>query len=197
MRNSLYLAGVAIAALFACGGSSETDAYNPTYVSGGGAAGSGAAAGSGGTTAQNDAATAPDTGAGGTAPPDGGWIDTTATITCGQQACALANNRVCCVTGASATAYECADRGACPTATPIPVELQCNSDANCAAGSVCCLSHSSGVNSVSRCQTACYPADVHLCNPKAATTGCEAFQTCTAVAIAAWGLPATSYATCE
>jgi hypothetical protein len=182
----------------ACGGSGEPDLFNAGNVSGaGGQAGAGGSAGAGGTTNPGDGAAQSDVAAGGSAQPDGGLVDTPNTITCGQQSCSLADNKVCCVGAAAPTGYECADRGACPAATPNPVELRCASDANCGPGAVCCLSHSSGTSFVSQCQTACYAGDAHLCNSKAARTGCETFQTCSATGISGWGLPAASYAMCN
>jgi hypothetical protein len=191
MRIGALTASVAIAIFCAsCGGSGDSGAFDP-----GSTVSMGGSAGAGGSTDTGDSAAAPDTGAGGDAQTEAGPVDTTASMVCGTSSCALANNRVCCVENA-ASAYECADRGACPTATKL-VELRCASDANCAAGSVCCLSLSNGTFPVSQCQTACYPSDLHLCKPKASPSGCETFQTCSTAGITGWGLPAASYGMCK
>jgi hypothetical protein len=199
MRIWLFPAIAAVAASVACSGSGDAETLDLAAAGGqGGSAGAGGANPADSSVASDarDAGDAKDPGWA-DMPDDGGSVNAAAFIRCGQWLCALTWSRVCCVDNQSTTAFQCSDRGSCPASMQQPVELGCSSDANCSAGAVCCLSHSSGTRSVSRCQTACYAGDVHLCSPGATKNGCEAFQKCEPGAITSWGLPAASYSMCN
>jgi hypothetical protein len=147
-----------------------------------------------------------DGGVGGDAGPGGN----TSTLPCGGATCNVPSESCCVTSGGGAPGYECVVGPACPGGDggrSDTVALQCTSAANCAAGTVCCMTASN--NSVS---SQCTPASsdggdtctgqdsAQLCdkNANGTATGCPAGgqnSQCSSDHIDAWGLPGT-FATC-
>ena len=157
-------------------------------------------------TSGNDAASGTDTGTGnqgagadgGIDPPDAGPGGTTSVIHCGSTTCAIPA-QTCCVDTlpSNATAYGCAatcaglDGGAgvgVDTAA-----LKCSSQANCAAGTVCCVRQVNKA-AASECKATCDVNEAQLCDVNAAASGCTG-TSCSNNNIGDWNLP-DSYATC-
>ena len=184
-----------------CGGSAATGLDVP---SDGGAdalaTGNGGARGAPGTVVANGGTTA-----GGTAGGPGG---TTAALSCGTASCSIPGES-CCLTEAGGTfSFACVVGSSCAAAVGDAgaagrnvdtATLRCTSAANCAAGTVCCVSTVNN-GAASECKTSCSGGGgggdtAQLCDPSAATTGCAAAQPCSSMNISDWGLPST-FATC-
>jgi hypothetical protein len=164
--------------------------------------GSGLATGGGVATGGNTGATevggasgqAPDAGP---TPAPGGTIST---IPCGNTQCAIPgetccildnNGAVCIIAGTNCAAVVGgANQGE-------GAGLKCSGAANCAPGTVCCLSQDPITGAtVSVCAAACAAGDPQLCDPAALVTGCAGDAgVCSSNNIDDWGLPAT-FGTC-
>ena len=160
---------------------------------------------------------------GGVNPSNAGPGGNTATLSCGNATCNIPA-QVCCITRTAAgNAFACEPGSTC---TPVTadggvatgggggggggdggfdtgggdnptVTLKCTDTANCAAGSICCVTRSDATGTVAQCVagTTCGKDSAQLCDPKATSTGCAAGQMCTSDNIHDWGLSAP-FATC-
>jgi hypothetical protein len=72
--------------------------------------------------------------------------------------------------------------------------LACSGQANCPAGTVCCVHDAQG-GAASECKSACTNGQAQLCDPNAAISGCANGVKCSSHNISDWNLPAT-FATC-
>jgi hypothetical protein len=72
--------------------------------------------------------------------------------------------------------------------------LTCSGQANCAAGTVCCVQETPS-GTASECKTKCADNEAQLCDPSAAVSGCATGVKCSNHDIHDWNLPAT-FATC-
>jgi hypothetical protein len=208
MRN-IILTSLVLTAAAACGETLDPGAI-PTdggaFVPDGSTTSADGATASDGASAQDasvqvfpDGAVAADGGSSQDAGPGGN----TSSLTCGSAQCAIPA-QVCCVTeqrqprdagGGLVYSYACVMGNSCP----MPMNggtnaLQCSSAANCAAGTVCCVSQN-GQTTTSSCKATCGNNDAQLCDPTAAMTGCSASAPCSNNNVGDWGLP-PSYATC-
>jgi hypothetical protein len=201
MKKTLALLASSAVAV-CCGGASNTGLEAPPD---GGAntttTGNGGARGTPGTVVANGG-----TGAGGAAGAPGG---STSALSCGTASCVIPGES-CCLTEAGGTfSFACVVGSSCPAAATDAgaggngngqngntATLQCTSAANCAAGTVCCVS-SPNNGATSECKTTCTGDVAQLCDPSAsaATTGCAAAQPCSSKNIGDWGLPPT-FGTC-
>ncbi len=144
-------------------------------------------------------------GSDGGAADDGGAGGSTAQVPCGTTTCALATD-FCCVyqanNGPSDFVFGCATGSGCPQVANAndPTALLCSGAANCAPGSLCCVSDD-GNRVWSECAASCAPpagggtATAQLCDPAAAQTGCSTSAACSSNKIDDWNLP-NGYATC-
>jgi len=127
---------------------------------------------------------------------DGGSGGNAQSIACGTTTCEIPRDS-CCVYDTMPPSYQCVTGAACPSMNGggAGVSLQCSGAANCAAGTVCCVSRSStGV--AATCKVVCTGSEAQLCDPNAASSGCSANAgACSTNNIGDWGLP-KGYATC-
>ncbi len=222
-KTALVLVGsaVLISAWVGCGGSDGTSSLIGNGDGGGGGDGSTANADSGSTPptdsgAQTDSGAA-DSGApkdaGNTTNYDGGGPGgNTTSVPCGNVFCTI-STQVCCVESLNnVTTYSCATGTTCPVPDagggnpPDVTALKCTGQANCAAGSICCVSQAAGMGgggnvATSSCVvgTTCGMNSAQLCDPGATPTGCAvdagANSTCSSANIGDWGLK-PPFATC-
>jgi hypothetical protein len=185
-----------------CGGASPSTITDTGSLDGGGS-GDGATTGT-----ATDGGAGTGTG-GGNGLLDGGGNgpggDTT-TIPCGNSACSVATQVCCILTLNNVTVSECAT-GSCLNldaglgqggGNGNVAALKCTSQANCAAGSICCV-HSSQQGTSSECVVgnSCQNG-AQLCDPSAMPTGCPTNggrSKCSSDKIGDWGL-APPFATC-
>jgi len=158
-------------------------------------------------TTGNDAASGTDTGTtqqdaggdGGIDPPDAGPGGTTTVIKCGSTTCAIPAQS-CCVDQLpnNMTAYGCA--ASCPGlgggggGGGDTTALKCSGQANCAAGTVCCVRQVNN-GATSECKASCTGNQAQLCDPLAAVSGCTGQVCSNGIDFSDWSLPPT-YATC-
>jgi hypothetical protein len=200
-------------AWIACGGSDQTNSLlSPDPDAGAGADGSNISADS----SVADSASPVDSGDAGTPTPEAGGGDGgsnppdagpggggTTIISCGATTCAIPAQSCCVERVGGATNFGCFTGAACPAvdAGVDVASLKCSSQANCAAGTVCCATQvGNGNAATSQCAATCTGGNTaQLCDPNAAggVTGCPAVDggACSSKNISDWGLPAT-YATC-
>lgn len=201
MKKILALIATSAVAL-CCGGASQT-AIDAAADGGAGAEAS--------TTADGGPRGAPGTvvadggtGAGAEAGAPGG---SATALSCGTASCVIPSES-CCLTEAGGTfSFSCVVGSSCPGAASDAggngtgqngdtATLKCTSAANCAGGTVCCVSAvNSGVTS--ECKTSCGGGGdtAQLCDPASATPGCPAAEPCSSKDIGDWGLPPT-FGTC-
>lgn len=127
-------------------------------------------------------------------------------LPCGDVACAIPEN-TCCVSLSvnppPEATFACVG-GLCINSSFAQgggIGLQCAGTANCAAGTICCMSDDGNGIITSACATPANCTDpnlqAQLCDIKAANAGCveDDAGTCSSFNIGNWGLP-TGYATC-
>jgi hypothetical protein len=186
-----------------CGGAASTGLDAPADGGAGAdalATGDGGPRGAPGTVVANGG-----TGAGGAAGAPGG---STSALSCGTASCVIPGESCCLTETGGAFSFSCVVGSSCPAAAGDAgpggngngqngntATLQCTSAANCAAGTVCCVSAPNNGTTSSECKTSCTGDVAQLCDPNAATTGCAAAQPCSSRNIGDWGLPQT-FATC-
>ena len=116
-------------------------------------------------------------------------------INCGSTTCAIPAEN-CCVDHLNGmTSYSCASVCGAVDAGGDTIAMKCSGQANCAAGTVCCVEQVGANGAASQCQPACGPKQAQLCAPMAAVSGCMAGVMCSNTNISDWNLP-PSYATC-
>ncbi|HSO38917.1 MAG TPA: hypothetical protein VLT33_40590 [Labilithrix sp.] len=185
----------------ACGGSDGSDALVPAPTEAGTSTDPTKDA-----SAANDAAPATDAGDGaalpqeagggdgGINPPDAGPGGNTSVLACGSTSCAIPAE-TCCVSqvGGGGTAYGCAVSCMAGGGGGGDTALKCSGQANCAAGTVCCVRQVNN-GAASECKASCTNKEAQLCSLTAAVSGCVGSM-CSSQNIGDWGLP-TTYATC-
>jgi hypothetical protein len=144
-------------------------------------------------------------GDGGSNPPDAGpGGGGTTILSCGATTCAIPAQSCCVERVGGATNFGCFTGAACPAvdAGADVASLKCSSQANCAAGTVCCVTQVGNNAATSQCAATCTGANTaQLCDPNAGVTGCPLGDggadagACSNANHGDWGLPAT-YATC-
>lgn len=200
MKKILAVVSVGAVAI-CCGGAAETGVTDGADAGGEGGASSDAAGANDGARGAPGAVVA-DGGTGAEAGAPGG---TTSTLLCGSATC-LIPTESCCLSSVNSTfAFACVVGATCPAASGSgdgggngqngdTASLKCTSAANCAAGTVCCVSAPNN-GATSECKPSCAPMDAQLCDPAAATTGCAPAEPCSSRKIDDWGLPPT-FGTC-
>ena len=187
-----------------CGGAGYTEAFAVPGDGGPSTADGSSASGDGGTLdssmgVKSDAAAGSIVADGGADPVGVGPGGTTADLPCGAATCAIPGQS-CCVyelkNSAASFSYACVVGGTCPTMPNVrPNTMTCSGAANCATGTVCCVSDANGTVS-SSCKAACSSKEAQLCDPRAMVTGCAAGAgACSSNQIGDWRLP-KPYATC-
>ncbi len=222
-KTTLLLVGSAMltsaGAWVGCGGSDATNTLTGDGDGGGDGSTANADSGtvatdSGGGTTDGGAGDAGKTTDGGTTNYDGGGPGgNTTSVPCGFVFCTIATE-VCCVeTRGNASTYACATGTACPIPDagvggnpPDVTALKCTGQANCVAGSICCVSQVQGMGgggnvATSACVagTSCDANSAQLCDPAGMPTGCAgdggAGSACSSANIGDWGLK-PPFATC-
>jgi hypothetical protein len=181
----------------ACGGSSATDLIANSDA---GEDGATVARGATGTIVEDGGTLATDASVG----PGG----STKALPCGTATCRVPAESCCLTDNANGTfTFGCVAGPSCPPPTAggnAPVALGCSSSANCAPGSVCCITqqneNSGGQNQDgdrgrSTCKAACGSQEAQLCDPKATDTGCAQTAPCSSAKAESWELP-PSFGTC-
>jgi hypothetical protein len=203
---SVAMVTIGLGLVTACGGATSSDLFGPTQEDSPGASngnGDGNSQGGGRPTTPNGGT---DDGSGGTDPGDdepsddddaGSTPDAnvprtdggspTRTIACGTSVCSASD--VCCVTpdvGGREPRYACqaaTGPGGLPSACA-GARFECDSKSDCAAGEVCCASFLAQSNRYTgaRCARSCEATvgtrAVEFCDPKAATSECDANERC-------------------
>lgn len=183
----------------------QGDAGNASSSSGGTASSTSSSGGtstssSGGSTTGDGGGTSSSSGApggdGGINPPDAGPGGNTTQINCGATACPIPAQECCVAQTNAGRAYGCVsvDAGCGGGGGGDVAALQCTSQANCPANTVCCVSATNN-GATSACQASCTGDQAQLCDPSATNTGCSAQDPCSHDNIGDWGLPRT-FATC-
>jgi hypothetical protein len=209
---------VSIATFAACGGSDSSTIGGPGTGDAGAGEGSAATDGSssvdgGGTTGMDSGGIGTNEGGGGNQDGGPGPGGNVTTLPCGTMSCNIPV-QVCCVNqggGGAPDTYSCAT-GSC-TAGGVDggadggnqqggdvTALGCTGQANCAPGSICCITQSQQGVTSSSCVvgTTCGQNSAQLCDPNASTTGCPATgnrSMCSSNNIGDWGL-SPPFATC-
>ena len=215
MRRVVYVASCCLSTAFSfaayvgCGGASSSDALAPpadgaiaTDASGGDSI----VATEAGPMADGSAFTdgPPTTIAdGGGGSNDSGPGGNATQIPCGSATCALATSFCCVYTNNNPPppfSFACASGSGCPTRAGAgdSVALACSSQANCAAGTVCCVKQD-GNRLWSECVTSCVDngntQTAQLCDPLSSQSGCPASAPCSTRNIDDWKLP-NGFGTC-
>jgi hypothetical protein len=186
------------AAMLACGGSSSTDLVASS--DGGDAADDGptVARGANGTIVEDGGTLATDA--------SGGPGGSTKTLPCGTATCRVPAESCCLTDNANGTfSFGCVAGPSCPPPVAggsAPVALGCSSSANCAPGTVCCITqennnqggNGSADRGSSACKSACGSQEAQLCDPKA-DSACPASAPCSTAKAESWELP-PAFGTC-
>ena len=134
--------------------------------------------------------------------PDGaGPGGNTSQLACGATSCPIPAETCCVEQVSNGRSYSCVAGSTCPQTSGDVAALKCSSSANCASGTVCCVTLSNGVVS-SECKTSCTPDGgrggdtAQLCDPRAGdSAGCPESQPCSNDNIGDWNL-SHAFGTC-